>query len=309
MPALSATPLLFAILTGTPGPAQPASEVWEAVGAHHVGVRADTAGQEQEVVISPLLSTTFFFNSPLLRGGVVVQQRELFQLVTVDETNSVVTLLPSSRLPLGSKLLLTVRFADGAVPESTSFRLVAHPTRAEPQVNVYRQPRSGESYQLEARQERERAERCGAELARTQAEQQHPGGLVGLLVERLMTNGEGIKGQDISTTSIQRPDEALRARSVFSYRAQGRVAMDLSVNNLSTQSWRVDGDGVRLVSREGVRLRVLQVWPLESIPLSGQGRVRVEAEATEEQARGTYVLKLGEANGSRTITLRGVTFP
>jgi hypothetical protein len=35
----------------------------------------------------------------------------------------------------------------------------------------------------------------------------------------------------------------------------------------------------------------------------------VVAEATVEQARGTFLLKLGESGGPRTLTVRGITFP
>jgi hypothetical protein len=63
------------------------------------------------------------------------------------------------------------------------------------------------------------------------------------------------------------------------------------------------------VGRGGVRLRVLRVWQPEPILPKGPGLVVVEVEATEEQARGTFHLKLGEASGPRTITLHEVTFP
>lgn len=35
----------------------------------------------------------------------------------------------------------------------------------------------------------------------------------------------------------------------------------------------------------------------------------VEAEATAEEARGTFTLKVWEAGGTRTVTIGGVTFP
>jgi uncharacterized protein (TIGR02268 family) len=251
------------------------------------------------------------FDVPLLRGGVVLEERERFRVVTVDEATGFVALLPSGALLSGAQLLLTVRFADGAVPASATLRLVVHPTRAEPQVNVYRQPRSAESFQLEARQEHERAERCEERLAQTQAEQKSPGGLTGLIASGLVKGEGGIAAQDISNTTTQPPGEALKVRKAVSYRAEGRVAVALEVDNTSAQPWLVNAEGVVLVGKGGVRLRVLRVWQPEPIPPGGEerGLVVVEAEATEEQARGAYVVQLGEASGPRTITLRGVTFP
>ncbi|QRN94339.1 DUF2381 family protein [Archangium violaceum] len=161
-------PLLLAILATAPALAEPPSEAWDTAAARHLELTAESPGQVHEVRISPGLTTTLVFNAPLLRGSVVLEARERFRVVTVDETMGFVALLPSGALSPGQQLRLEVRFADGAVPASITFSLVVHPTRAEPQVNVYRQPRSAESFQQEARQEHERAERCEARLAQTQ---------------------------------------------------------------------------------------------------------------------------------------------
>jgi hypothetical protein len=75
------------------------------------------------------------------------------------------------------------------------------------------------------------------------------------------------------------------------------VAVALKVENTSAWPWTVDAEGVVLVGKGGVRLRVLRVWQPEPIaPGEEPGLVVVEAEAMEEQARGTYVLQLGEAS-------------
>jgi uncharacterized protein (TIGR02268 family) len=195
------------------------------------------------------------------------------------------------------------------VPASASFRLVVHPTRAEPQVNVYRLPRSAESFQVEARQERERAEQCEVRLARAQAERRSPGGLTGLIDSGLVVEGSGVAGRDSYVTARQRPGEALQVKAAHTYAAQGQMAVALEVENTSAQPWSVDSEGAQLVSKEGARLRVLSVWQLEPLAPGKKGRVVVEAAATPEQARGTYVLTLGEQGGARTVTLRGVTFP
>jgi uncharacterized protein (TIGR02268 family) len=262
-----------------------------------------------EVRISPLFTTTLVFNAPLLEGGVVLEEREGFRTVTVDEATGFVALLPSALLSPGKHLSLTVRFADGAVPASATFRLVVHPTRAEPQVNVYRLPRSAESFQLEARQERERAEQCEARLARVQAERTGPGGITGLIDSGLVVEGNGVAGRDIWSAAQQRFGDALRVKKAHTYTAQGQVAVALEVENTSAQPWGVDSEGAQLVSRDGARLRVLSVWQRKPLVPGQKGRVVVEAAATPEQARGTYVLTLGERDGARTVTLRGVTFP
>ncbi|MCY1081631.1 hypothetical protein [Archangium lansingense] len=52
------------------------------------------------------------------------------------------------------------------------------------------------------------------------------------------------------------------------------------------------------------------VVPLEPIPPGKSQRITVELDAAENEARGTYTLKLwaGEA-GAQGVTLDGVTFP
>ncbi|WP_309893931.1 DUF2381 family protein [Archangium sp.] len=308
MPRRTALSLL-ALLPTTPALAESTSDAWEPVAVRHIELTADKAGRVHEVRISPLFTTTLVFNAPLLRGGVVLEEREGFRTVLVDEDTGVVALLPSGVLSAGRHLSLTVRFADGAVPASASLRLVVHPTRAESQVNVYRLPRSAESLQVEARQERERAEQCEAQLAQAQAEQKRPGGLTGLIDSGLVKEGSGVTGRDIFTTARQRLGEALQVEAAHTYAARGQGAVALEVENTSDQPWRVDSEGAQLVSKEGARLRVLSVWQREPLAPGQKGRVVVEAVATPEQARGTYVLTLGERGGARTVTLRGVTFP
>jgi uncharacterized protein (TIGR02268 family) len=259
-------PLLLALLATTPALAEPPSEDWDPVTARHLELTAENAGQAHEVRISPGLTTTLVFNAPLLHGGVVLEARERFRVVTVDETMGFVALLPSGALSPGQQLRLEVRFADGAVPTSITFSLMVHPTRAEPQVNVYRQPRSAESFQQEARQEHERAERCEARLAQTQTEQKSPGSIIGLIDSGLVVGKKGIAAQDISNTTRQPPGEALKQRKAFSYRAERRVAVALEVDNTSAQPWTVDAEGAALVGRGGVRLRVLRVWQPEPLP-------------------------------------------
>jgi uncharacterized protein (TIGR02268 family) len=306
MPALPAA-LLLALLFAAPASAQPVSESWETVAVRHLELTADSVEREHEVGISPFFITTLVFNAQLLRGGVALEGREHFRVVTVDEAAGFVALLPTGALPPGKHLRLTVRFADGALPASATFRLVVHATRAEPQVNVYRQPRSGESYQQEARQERERAERCEARLV--QAEQKHPGGLTGLLADRLVVRNKGVTTRDLANTLEHRPDETLQVHAAYSYRARGRIAVAVELENKGSEPWVVDAKGARLAGKGGKPLHVLRVWPLEPLPPGARLHVFVEAEATEEEARGTYVLQLAEASGPRTLTLRGVLFP
>lgn len=307
--------LLLALLSVPPATAQPAPEEWDTSGARHLELTAENAGDASPVRISAHHSTTLVFDTPLRPGGVEVEDARLLK-VAVNEAEGLVMLMPSGELPPDKTLRLTVRFADDAVPEHVTFRLVVHPTRAEHQVQVYRRPRSAESYRQGEKQERERAERCEAalEAERTHTEGQPPGGFTGLFDAQLLGMGKGIAGRRLARGKdfTQRPGETLKVPEVYSYRAEmaRQVAVELLVDNPSPLPWTAEGvEGTTLVSEEGVRLRVIRVWPSEPLAPGAQQQFVVEAEATAEQARGTFLLKLGEANGPRTLTLRGLTFP
>ena len=309
---LPALPLLLALLATPPAAARPATGEWDPGGERHVELTADTAGQVHTVTIGPHRATTFVFHAPLLPGTLVVEERESFLSVTVDEGAGVVNLLPSGALPSGRELMLTARFAGNAVPGWARFRLVVHPTRAERQVEVYRQSRSAESYRQAEQRQRERAEQCETRLARVEARGASPEGLTGLLEAGLVDRNNGVAVKPIFEELTQRPGEVLRVRKAWGYRAETveRVAVELVVENTGDTPWTAEGvQGAELVGARGERLRILRVWQDGPVLPGSKGRLVVEAEAAAEQSRGAFLLKLGEADGPRPLTVRGVTFP
>ncbi|WNG33195.1 DUF2381 family protein [Archangium violaceum] len=309
MTAPLVTPLLLALLTATPAPRQPAPGEWNGMGVRNLELTAEGMGQNHAVHISPHRTTTFVLHAPLQRGGVAVEEREHFLSVTVDEAVGVVTLLPSGSLPPDRELLLTVRFADGAAPEGATFRLVVHPLQAEQQVEVFRRPHSGETSEQAIQRERERAEQCEVELARTRAEVKPPEGLVDLFAAGLVGENQGLSVRNLTEELTPHPGEALAVRQAWSYRANRgkRVAVELRVKNTGPQAWTAEE--AQLVGPEGVRLRVLRVWQPGPLAPQAQDRVVVEAEAPSEQARGPFLLELRAAGGTRILAVRGVNFP
>lgn len=295
--------LAMLLLSGTAA-AQPDEAVPWGMGVRRVEVPAEPSGDMREVRISPGLSTAFFFDSEI--QGVEIEERGLFELVDFGMT--ILRLVPSARLAPGARLRLSVHFKDGAAPASAFFALVVHPAQAEPLVEVYRHKRTLESYRQEGKEAREEARRCREENERLHTECKGVGGLRGLLATMVMAK-EGVMARDLHRSVVWAPTSALRLKDVFSYRASQRVAVELLLGNPEdTQSWTTGG--ATLTSTTGEALRVLPVWQQEPITSDSRNpRVVVEAEASENEARGSFILKLWEAGGKRTITLSNVTFP
>lgn len=320
MPALRSTlPLLLSLHVGIPALAQPPPEPWEP-GVRHLELSTHAAGAVLELRISPGLALTLIFDTPvrpIRQGGVELEERGRFQVVSLDEEGRVLTLvLAPGEIP-GKPLRLVVHFADGAVPASAAFQLLAHPARAETHVQVYRQPRSAEVCCQQADAEREKTRQCQVALERTRAECTGPGprGLIGLRSEGLLDTG-GVPSKRIEDKELTRDrSNALKVKDVTTLRsaaprqkpeeARVRVAVLLTLGSPDARDWKVEG--AQLASHGRV-WRNVTVW--QSAPLApGWWEVMVEAELTKEEARGRFTLKLWDASGNRTVTLGGVTFP
>lgn len=321
MSPLRPTVLLLLLLPmSIPALAQLPADAWEP-GVRHLELSANAPGETPEVSITPGLALTLLFDTPLRplrQGGVDVEERERFQVVTLDEAGRVVTLVLSRGVKPGKRLRLTVHFADGGVPASAEFLLVVHPAQAETHVQVYRQPRSAEDCCQEAHEERHKRQQCEVSLARTQAECSGKGGLIGLAADGLLGDA-GVRVQEIEYPKLTlAPDNALGLREALGFRTavsgpegaarRVRVAVRLTLDNLGAQEWTAEG--AQLTARGGVRPEV-RIWqPAPIRPGQPQpGEVWVEAELPEEEARGRFTLKLWDASGARTFGVDGVTFP
>ena len=320
MPALrTAIALLLSLHVALPALAQPPPEPWEP-GVRHLQLSPRAAEEVSELRITPGRALTVEFDSPvrpLRQGGVELEERGRFRLVSLDEEGRVLTLvLAPGQLP-DKPPRLTVHFADGAAPASATFRLVAHPAQAQTHVQVYRQPRSAEVCCAQADAEREKALRCQVELERTRAEAsaRGPAGLIGLRSQGLLDK-EGVRTQWLDVQTLTRaPANALRPWNATAFRSaapkqQGeaqrvRVAVLLRFKGPGAGNWKAEG--AQLAARGGAG-RNVTVW---QSPTNEPGftEVMVETELTEEEARGRFTLKLWDASGTRTVTLGGVTFP
>ena len=138
-------------------------------------------------------------------------------------------------------------------------------------------------------------------------------GLRGLVASGLMGEA-GIACKPLMESVTAAKSNALRSRGVHGCRAQGRVAVVVSLFNPGTTPWTAAGAVLR--GPKGEVLKPLPLWQSGPI-LSGQpgdgreveGRVVVEVMATAAEAPGAYTLTLWDAEHQRTVTFENVTFP
>ncbi|MCP3060984.1 DUF2381 family protein [Myxococcus sp. K38C18041901] len=274
-------------------------------GARRIELGPDDSGALTEITVSPGLSTVILFDSELTQEGADVEGRSIFSNVDVGRTT--MRLVPSGRGTPGEKFRVSVRFRDGAAPPSASFLLTIHPARADSVVEVYRNARTVESYQQEAREARTETVRCQEDNARLVSERGAPGGLAGLLATGGI-DANGVTGRIVTKTISSDPRNALQPFKAQSYRSTGRVALEVFLSGLrGERPWLVSGAALRGTS--GAELKVVRVWQKSPVTSGGTGQVVIEAEATAESARGAFSLKLWEADGPRTVTIGNVTFP
>jgi uncharacterized protein (TIGR02268 family) len=311
--ALSSAALLsFVLLAAPAGASRPSPLPVCESGTRQLELTADTPRTAYEVCIHPGISSSFLFNVKLKR--MELPGRERFRVIA-DETGF--TLMPTRALKDGERVPVTVHFQDGAVPASVTFSLVVHPAEAERQVEVLLQPRTVASYREGEQRALEEVQRCHQEKARLRTECAGQVGLTGLFAQKLIGE-EGVPSKDIRKSSSAHPDNTLTTTKAHSYRSDtprregGRKVVRLVVvqelyNNGKT-AWTPAG--AVLVGSKGQEWKALGLSPLEPIAPGKRRLVVVEVEATEEQARGTFSLKLwNQEGGGQSERFEGVTFP
>lgn len=300
--ASSPTAFLVLLLAATPASSQTCPPPGASEG-RCIELTAEGTNEVPEVHISPGQPTTFRFDSDVRADGMTLENREHFE---VAPGKRLITLEPSEKMRGAKPSTLTVCFADGAAPACASFRLVVHPVIGERRLEIFRHARSLDSIQADLKKSYEENAKLRAENARLRAEHDRPEGLIGLFASGLVGSA-GIPSQDITDFIIERESNTLQHWKVRTFRAPGRVAIELWLENLdAAKSWTPKG--AVLVGPKGEVLDAT-FWPAEPIPSGEERRVWVEVMAPDARTEGTFTLKLWEADGQRTFVIGNVTLP
>ncbi|MFY0529441.1 DUF2381 family protein [Archangium gephyra] len=300
--------LALALLAPSPQATMPSAPDGCETASPRIELTAEPPVQPPVVCISPDVPLTLRFDTALQPESVRLAERERFADVAPGQQS--LMLVPPEKLEAGERFELEVCFADGAAPACATFLLRAHPALGLSQVKMFRAPRPVESFREGEKAAQAEARQCQQEVRQLRAERGAPEGLRGVLASGLLVEGR-IAFKDLMESVTEARSNALRLKEARSYRAEGRVAVDLWLDNPGAVPWVAAGAVLR--GPKGEVLKPLPLWQQEVLPTEpgakGWRHVVVEVLASEEEARGTYTLVLWDTEQKRTVTLGHVTFP
>lgn len=281
-------PAAFAAETGTPEPL---------ASVRRIDVE-QTQGTPPEIRIGPGLATTLLFDSPIRPDEVVLEGRERFQRLGKSEDHLV--LIPSSTFRQGERLRLEVRFRDGAVPERAAFTLVVDAAQVERQVELYRQPRTAESYRQEVEELKNGMARLRQEVARLHrpnAPAVGGGALPATIVlKQAITETPLSYGRE----DLSAPVSVLEAK--ISQLSGHWVALRVKLKWRGREGdWTVAGASLR--DARGQVVKVLDPW--QEGPVNRQATRDVVVVIADAFRPGRYTLKIWD-EGGQSVTLEGL---
>ncbi|QSQ18730.1 DUF2381 family protein [Pyxidicoccus parkwayensis] len=255
-----------------------------------------------EIHIGPGLTTTVLFDSTIRPDEVVLEGRERFQRLGLSEDHLV--LVPSSTFQQGEHLRLEIRFRDDAAPERVAFMLVVDPEQVERQVELFRRPRTAESYRQEVEELKSGMSRLRQEVARLHSspELSGEGGALAATVARL----DDVRQRPL-TFGREENSAPVSVKAVQGVRLAG-LWMALRLN----LAWRGRGEGGWVAA--GASLRdsqgrlVMTRRPWQGAPLTpwDDQFVVIASEHEASLPAGRYTLKLWDESGGQTVTLEGL---
>jgi uncharacterized protein (TIGR02268 family) len=270
-------------------------------GVRRIELRADTRASPPEVRIRPGYSTTLFFDSPILPEQVELEGRERFQRVGMADDH--LALIPSSELRQGERLRLRVRFRDQALPELASLMLVVDFLQVEQQVELYRHPRTAESYRQEVEELKAGVTRLRQEVEQLRGVQlpaREIEALLGSLENRDTLRFESLVHQRVSSPS---PTRVIRG-SVLSLEEHWTALRFRLEMPFEEVAWTAAG--ASLTDAQGRLIQTRPPWQPGPVRMNQAQIIVVLIEEAVALRAGRYTLKLWDEAG-RTVTIEGVT--
>ncbi|ATB30256.1 hypothetical protein MEBOL_003716 [Melittangium boletus DSM 14713] len=285
---------LTLLLTGATAAAQPPSPARE---RQERRVTLPSAPDEPglEVSVAAGITTYLRFDAALDKTAVEVENRPL-RFTWVDVGDTLVALEPLVDLGAEEKLVVRVRYRDGASPAKATLALVTRPGVVDKEVEVVRRPRTLEALEAALAESQ-------AELAALKA-QSGASGLAGLVFTgRLNLHGVRARRLESIRTSTW---NGLAYVGGEGYRA-GRWALAvIRVRNLPGQQSWMPGSAL-LTRKDGTPVKVLSVAMDKAQLAPGEeGLVAVETEAPFWTADEDLRLEFRDKSGGRRLPIPNV---
>ncbi|EPX59980.1 hypothetical protein D187_002066 [Cystobacter fuscus DSM 2262] len=248
-----------------------------------------------EVRVAAGIATYLRFDMPVDRAAVEVEGRPV-RFKWVEAGDTLIGLEPSVDLGAEEKLVVRVRYRDGASPARATLALVTRPGVVDKEVEVVRRPRTLEA--LEAKLVEKEAElaalkaQCGAS------------GHAGLIFSGQL-DVEGVRARRLEggTTS---PQNGLKYLGGEAYRADRWALAVVRVRNLPGQLPWVPGTAL-LTRKDGTSVKGLSM-AMDKVQLAPgeEGLVAVETEAHLWRAEDVLRLELTDKSGHRHLSIPNV---
>ncbi|MCY1015499.1 DUF2381 family protein [Pyxidicoccus sp. MSG2] len=261
----------------------------------------ETRAPLPEVHIGPGLTTTVLFDSPIRLDEVVLEGRERFQRLGMSEDHLV--LVPSSTFVHGEQLRLEVRFRDDAAPERAAFMLVVDAARVERQVEIYRQPRTAESYRVEVEELKKGIARLRQEVGRLHQTNAPTGGS-----DSLPATIARVLEVEATPLTFGRQDSSVPASvsEVNVVRLSGRwLALSMILKGeRGSGAWTA----VEVVLRDarGQAVKALPPWQQGPVRPGTSPQVVIMMEDEAALPSGRYTLELWDEGRGQHVTLEGL---
>ncbi|ATB39381.1 hypothetical protein CYFUS_004825 [Cystobacter fuscus] len=283
LPLLSLALLLMGATAGAQPPS-PARERQE----RRVTLPSNPDEPGLEVRVAAGVTTYLRFDAALDKAAVEVESRT-FRFTWVDVGDTLVALEPSVDLGAEEKLVVRVRYRDGASPAKATLALVTRPGVVDKEVEVVRRPRTLEALE--------------AELAalKAQVRTSGPAGLV--FSGRLDLQGVQARRLERIRMSTQSGLEYVAGEG---YRASLWALAVVRVRNLPGQPPWLPGSA--LITRlDGTPVKVLSVGMDKAQLAPGEeGLVAVETEAPFWNAKDGLRLEIVDKSGTRHLSIPNV---
>ncbi|WP_084737929.1 DUF2381 family protein [Cystobacter ferrugineus] len=248
-----------------------------------------------EVRVAAGIATYLRFDMPVDRAAVEVEGRPV-RFKWVEAGDTLIGLEPSVDLGAEEKLVVRVRYRDGASPARATLTLVTRPGVVDKEVEVVRRPRTLEALEA-ALVEKE------AELAALKA-QCGVGGHAGLVFSGQL-DVDGVRARRLEGERTT-PQNGLEYMGGEAYRAARWALAVVRLRNLPGQPPWVPGTA-RLAREDGTSVKVLSMAMDKAQLAPGEeGLVAVETEAHLWKAKDVLRLELVDKSGHRHLSIPNV---